>query len=201
MSKPSGLYTTSLPPLQAMEPEPEFPTSKSNYQTDLSVKSKRTLYNSFFFSPPENDDIDPLFNYPHPLTLLFETLLMPKFTEPSNASNHTKLPDLTDTPTPSTSTAANFSSLTSDHTTMQPLTSSTIPKVGKPQPCPFSADPTNQTTPSWKHTAPSPSSKQLQKSCHPSSLKIWCTSLKLTTSSLQITLEEDQADPLVTHSC
>ena len=101
IASPSGDGArTQIPNLKVKLPNGSFHEVKEN-------KDKaKALYDSFFFSPPDNDDIDPFFNYP-PLAPPSKTLLTHKFTEPSNASNHTKLPAPTSTPTPSIFIAAN----------------------------------------------------------------------------------------------
>ena len=96
---------TRIPNLKVKLPDGTFHEVKEN-------KDKaKALYNSFFFPPPLTTTLTPYLTTPPPV-LPFKTLLTPKFTELSSASNRTKAPDPIANPTPSTSIAATSSSLT-----------------------------------------------------------------------------------------
>src|SRR5882762_1204393 len=172
MNKAYGPYTDSSPPRLGMELKHESPTSKLSYLTTPFAKSKRTrtklrhfMIASSSLLPLTTTSIPSMTTPPH--VPPFKMLLMPKFTEPSSASSPTKALDLTANPTPSTSTAANFSSHTSVPTTVPPSTSNTTPKHGKHRQPLYSANPTNPTTHFQKHTALSPSSIQSPRFCPP----------------------------------
>ena len=112
---------------QATAQKHEYPTLKSSYPTapymkPRKIKTKHRHYTTASSSPPPPiNDIDPHYDYP-PLALPSRTLLMHRYTEPSNASNLSKAPGLTNNPTPSTYTAVSYSSHTSAHTIVPPST-------------------------------------------------------------------------------
>ena len=133
--------------------------------------------------------------------LLSTTSLINRYTKPLSGSSCTKAQAPTATQTPSTSSAVNSLSPTLDHTTEPRSTSNTILRNGSRQPLPYYANLENQTTPSPKPFAPSPSSTPLPKSSPQSYLRTSSTWLKPTTSSQTTILEDDQAVKPQTPSC